>query len=194
VSHEGRIPTYRLEDAVAPYKDYSCSATLYVLAGGLQLPLAYTTPTAGAPLPTSRLFQGHEPTCALAIEWYGVRTRLKPEPPRLLVFGDFLLHSAAARCDGVSKEANGTDVISASGYFLLFATTRPEHVVVPSLWTPYDGRYNTTVDTVAQYLYTPDDLGFGDYLPDQGDSAPTYGNPLLSEANSGGNKILGENP
>ena len=187
------VPLYSVGDTIAPYLDYGASATLYVDAGGLQLPLAYREPTPGAPLPTSRLFQGRQPTCVLAVEWYGVRTRTKPEPVRLLVLGDFVLLRAAARCDGVAKDANGTDVVSASGYLLLAATTRPEHVIVPSLWLPYDGRYNTSVDTVAQYLYTPSDLGFGEYLPGS-DVPATYGNPVLQQQNGNGNKIAGVVP
>ncbi len=189
------VPMYSPQDDIAPYKEYAASATLYVMAGGLQLPLAYKERgLAEAYRATSVLFQGAEPTCVLAVEWHGVRSRAKPEPVRLLVLGDFLLIRAAARCDGVAKDANGTDIVSASGYLLLAATTRPEHAVVPSLWVPYDGRYNTTVDQVAQYLYTPTDLGFGEYLPGQGASAPTYGNPTVQQTVTGGNKILGANP
>lgn len=188
-------PMYSFGDAAAPYLKYWCGATLYCAAGGLQLPLAYKERTAGqSPNPTSKLFQAHEPACWLAIEWQGVRSRAKPEPPRLLVLGDFKLLHAAARCDGVAKDANGTDIVTASGYFVLAATTRPEHAVVPSLWVPYDGRYNTSVDQVAQYLYTPDDLGFRDYLPGQGANLPTYGNPKAQNRATGGNKILGVNP
>lgn len=186
-------PLFSIGDQIAPYLHYDCTATLYVDAGGLQLPLAYTTPTPGSPLPTSRLFQGAEPTCALAIEWFGVRTRAKPEPPRLLVLGDFMLVRAVAACHNVSKDANGTDVVKASGYFLLVATTRPEHAVIPSLWTPYDGRYNTSVDQVAQYLYTPEELGFGELLPGI-PSSFSYGNDVIQTLTGGGNKILGENP
>lgn len=184
---------YSVGDQAAPYKHYECSSILYVDAGGLQLPLAYTTPTPGTPLPTSKLFQGAEPACALAIEWYGVRERAKPEPPKLLVLGDFILIRAAAACHDVSKGTNGQDVVSASGYFLLATNVRPEHAVVPSLWTPYDGRYNTSVDQVAQYLYTPADLGIAELLPGA-DAQQTAGNPLLKITSTGGNKVFGVNP
>jgi hypothetical protein len=63
------------------------------------------------------------------------------------------------------------------------------------LWQPYDGRYNTSVDQVAQYLYTPAELGYGEILPGAQAPGQTYGNPILKTTlTGGGNKILGVNP
>lgn len=189
------VPMFSAGDQVAPYRHYECAATLYVNAGGLQLPIAYRAVLQGeTPRATSRLVQAAEPCCAVAIEWFGVRTRTKPEPPRILLLGDFILAHAAASVMGVSKEANGTDVVKASGWFLLTSTTRPEHAVLPALWTPYDGRYDTSIQQVQQYLYTPAELGFGAYLPGQATTTTQYGNPVLQQTQSGGGKILGENP
>lgn len=189
-----QLPLYRFQDTVAPYLSYECSATLYVMAGGQQLPLAYQVPATGQPArPTSRLVQASEPTVALVIEWAAERSRAKPEPPRLLVLGTFILMSAAAKVHGVRKEPDGTDRVAASGYFVLSSSVRPEDVVVPALWTPYDGRYNTSVSQVPQYLYTPGELGFGEYLPGQTgtDAADPAANQVLG-ASGGGNNVLGE--
>lgn len=189
------VPMYSLGDQLSPYKAYACSVTLYVDAGGLQLPLAYRRQASGeSPHATSRLCQAAEPVCAVVIEWSGIRSRYKPEPPKLLLLGDFLLTHAAARVENIAKDTGGTDIVTASGYFCLVSTTRPEHAVLPALWTPYDGRYDTSVDQVAQYLYTPSELGFGVYLPGQTETVPQYGNPKLQMTSNAGGKILGVNP
>lgn len=189
-----RVAPFSQGDQFAPYLGYECTATLYVASGGQQLPLAYQVPASGAPArATSRLVQAAEPTCTLAVEWAGSRRGYKPEPPRLLVLGTFVLLHAAARVGHVGKDSNGMDVVSASGYLLLASSVRPEDVVLPALWTPYDGRYNTSVSQVPQYLYTPGELGFGEYLPGQTgtDAADPAANQVLG-ASGGGNKILGE--
>ena len=183
------VLAYRYADAIAPYREYRTTARLLVHAGGMQLPLAYTgrTDALGTDLPTSRLFQGMQPTCSFVIEWQGVRKHEKPEPPLITTLGTFILALAGAQVDGVYRDTDLTDLIGASGFFVLHSATRPEKAIVPAFWTPYDGRYGTSASAVAQYSYTPEELGFGQLLPGV-TTTSTPGNPTL-QGTTNGNQV-----
>lgn len=180
------FPVFRPEDALAPYDFYRVVARLVIESGGLQLPLAYTgrKDAAGVNLPTSRLIQGKQPTCSYVVEWSAARAKAKPEPPRIVTLGDFILSLAGGQVDGINKNAEMSDLILASGFYVLHSSNRPEDAILPAFWCPWDGRYGTAPSQVAQYSYTPAELGFGQFLP--GAATPnTSGNPTLQNSTSG---------
>jgi len=182
-------PAYRVADAIAPYRAYNARVRLLIGAGGMQLPLAYKAPVAGeTPRVTSRLFQGKEPTCTVIIEWDGVREKAKPEPVVITASGDFILAMAGAQVDGVQKDTNLEDIIAASGFFVLYSTNRPEDARMPAIWCPWDGRYGSSPLVVPQYIYTPAELGFAQFLPGAS-TQTTPGNPTLAPAQGDGNQI-----
>lgn len=183
-------PAYSPGDALAPYREYNTRARLLIDAGGLQLPLAYTgvKDADNVKLPTSRLLQGKQPTCTIVVEWNGIREKAKPEPVQVLVFGSFILALAGAQIDGVQKDTNAADIILASGFLVLFSTSRPEDVQMPAFWCPWDGRYGTTTQVVPQYIYTPAEMGFRQFLPGI-TQATTTGNPTLQNNQEKGGLI-----
>lgn len=184
------LPAFRAADAIAPYREYNCSARLLVLSGGMQLPLAYSgrLDAENVARPTSRLLQGKQPTCVVVVEWNSVREKAKPEPVQVVVFGDFILHSAGAQVDGVYRDTTLADLIAASGFMVLFSTSRPENCQIPAFWTPYDGRYGTTPSVVPQYVYTPEEMGFKKFLPGI-TTETTTGNPTLQNPQDKGGLI-----
>lgn len=184
------LPTYSIGDRLAPYRDYRASARLLISSGGIQLPLAYTgrLDEDNQPKPTSRLLQAKQPTCTVIIEWNGVREGAKPEPVQIIASGDFIMSLAGAQIDDVRKDTNGKDIILASGFYVLHSTNRPEDALMPAFWCPWDGRYGSTTQTVPQYIYTPAELGFRQFLP--GITSPaTSGNPTLQNNQEKGGLI-----
>ena len=167
-----QIPFYSTGDAIAPYRAYNAVARMMVTAGGTIMPLAYKAVGIGQPArPTGRLLQLTEPRAVFSVIWRGVRELLKPQCPKILKPGSFILQSAGAQVDGVSRDASGNDVYTASGSLVFYTATQPSEAEVPALWFPWDGRYNTTAEQVAQVVYTPEELGFGQWLP--GEQQPT---------------------
>jgi hypothetical protein len=181
-------PIYSDEQKVAPYVSYRSRAHLYIDAGSVQLPLAYRKVGAGASaLPTARILQLQQPNVVIMIEWQGVRVGYKPQPIVLTVPGSFILAAAGAIADSPGINADGRETVAAQGYLVLYTAVRPENIVMPSLLSPWDGRYgNGTIDFA--YSYTPDELGFGKLLP--GYVAPVSslkqgtGNPVAQSNNN----------
>jgi hypothetical protein len=154
---------YSYADSVAPYLGYDCVVRLLVDVGGVQMALAYKN-TPGSVNPTSRLLQAFEPTAAIVVEWSGKRQGAKPQPPQVLTAGTFVLHSAGGQCSSPSLGTNAQFYLEASGYLVMLSATRPELLVIPAFWTPYESGYE---EGTTPYTYTPQELGFGNLLPGQ---------------------------
>jgi hypothetical protein len=125
--------------------------------------LAYKA-SPGDPRATSRLLQAFEPTAAIVVEWSGKRSRARPEPPKILSSGTFVLHRAGGQCASPSLGTNAEFYFEASGYLVMLTASRPEVLVIPAFWTPYQAGYE---DETTPYTYTAAELGFGNLLPGQ---------------------------
>lgn len=178
-------PAFSPGDDVAPYQTYQGVCRLLISAGAASLPLAYkATPLGQAARPTARLLQLKQPQAVIVVEWSGSRTLLKPEPPKITAPGSFILAEAGGQCSGPQKNSQLQDILTASGFLVLYTSERPESLTLPAFWFPWDGRYT---DTPPQYIYTPTELGFGQFLP--GQTTPTslkaiINNPPAQQTNA----------
>jgi hypothetical protein len=182
----GPFPIYSDQQQIAPYLSYRSRAHLLIDAGSVQLPLAYKkTGTGASTQPTARILQLQQPNVVIMIEWQGVRVGYKPTPVILTVPGSFTLAAAGAVCDSPGINTDGRETVAAQGYLVLYTANRPENIVMPSLLSPWDGRYgNGTIDFA--YSYTPEELGFGKLLPG-------YVAPVTSLKHGTGNPVAQSN-
>lgn len=181
------LPAFSPGDDVAPYQSYQGVCRLIITAGATAMPLAYkATPLGQAAKPTARLLQLMQPQAIITVEWQGSRTSAKPEPPKIVVPGSFILAEAGGQCSGPNKNAQLQDILKASGFLVLYTSVRPEAITLPAFWFPWDGRYNSNPEEVPQYLYTPEELGFGKLLPG-------YTAPVSSLKHGTGNPVAQSN-
>ena len=159
------VPVFSEADRLAPYLDYRVVCSLDIDAGSVAVPLAYKARLQGqAVKPTTRILQLAQPGSVITVEWYGKRLGTKPQPPIITASGSFVLARAGGACGNPVVSANGREIVTASGYLLLYTTVQAADIELPSLFAPWAGEYGTVREA---YAYTPVELGFGALLPGQ---------------------------